>query len=130
MKKQIENYLFDTLEDAEKNYVSMSDVKLHCRYGKEKYRVRDTSGQNAIGYEFSLLDITTDPPTELAYARRMEIRNEQGEYEPLWMFPKADLPWNEAAATLGRIGGSSTSDAKTTAARANGAKGGRPKKTD
>lgn len=33
-----------------------------------------------------------------------------------------------AAAQLGRRGGSATSDAKTAAARANGAKGGRPKK--
>lgn len=35
---------------------------------------------------------------------------------------------NPAAVALGRKGGKATSDAKTTAARANGAKGGRPKK--
>ena len=35
---------------------------------------------------------------------------------------------NPAAVALGRKGGKSTSDAKANAARANGAKGGRPKK--
>ena len=35
---------------------------------------------------------------------------------------------NTAAQSLGRLGGSKTSEAKTSAARANGAKGGRPRK--
>lgn len=37
---------------------------------------------------------------------------------------------NPAAVALGRKGGKVTSDAKADAARANGAKGGRPKKTE
>jgi hypothetical protein len=36
---------------------------------------------------------------------------------------------NKAAALLGRLGGKSTSEAKRRAARMNGKKGGRPKKT-
>lgn len=36
---------------------------------------------------------------------------------------------NKAAQQLGRRGGRATSEAKAAAARANGAKGGRPKKT-
>ena len=41
----------------------------------------------------------------------------------------AEKPKNPAAVALGRKGGKATSDAKAEAARANGAKGGRPKKT-
>jgi len=36
---------------------------------------------------------------------------------------------NKAAQQLGRIGGKKTSEAKSAAAKANGAKGGRPRKT-
>lgn len=36
---------------------------------------------------------------------------------------------NKAAQKLGRLGGRKTSEAKTAAAKANGAKGGRPRKT-
>ncbi len=46
---------------------------------------------------------------------------------PAWMQKVASQ--NTAAAQLGRRGGSATSSAKAAAARANGAKGGRPKKT-
>lgn len=40
----------------------------------------------------------------------------------------ADLESSVAASALGRLGGSAKSKAKTESARANGAKGGRPKK--
>lgn len=36
---------------------------------------------------------------------------------------------NKAAQQLGRLGGKKTSEAKAAAAKANGAKGGRPRKT-
>ena len=36
---------------------------------------------------------------------------------------------NKAAQALGRLGGKKTSEAKSAAAKANGAKGGRPRKT-
>lgn len=42
---------------------------------------------------------------------------------------RPDWACNETAALLGRLGGSSKSESKSAAARANGAKGGRPKKT-
>lgn len=43
---------------------------------------------------------------------------------------RTSITTSRAAAALGRKGGKATSGAKRAAARANGAKGGRPRKTD
>lgn len=53
---------------------------------------------------------------------RVELLTNDGPVN-LWL-----VEWERPAVTLGRKGGSATSDAKRKASAANGAKGGRPKK--
>jgi hypothetical protein len=57
-----------------------------------------------------------------------QVKWDAGNTATSWPDDLADHSLGPSASTLGRVGGKSTSAAKATAARANGARGGRPRK--
>lgn len=115
--------IIDQISSVVGNYPGTVEVSFHREGGNLGHGVRD-------GFETRRVPLPSEAVNDDGTMNDDEIykavRAAIGETEEVEL---EEQPMNKAAQQLGRRGGRSISAAKAAAARANGSKGGRPKKT-